>query len=109
MWGTNWIIFLLLLLDLFIIVMLLVLYFKFKKLLNLPLEELEESLERAHHLVQKLKELKKEESSQTPGIIPKEEVFRLHQRGLKIKEIAKQTGLSEGEVELLLKTKKLKE
>ncbi|MFN4131503.1 MAG: DUF6115 domain-containing protein [Caldimicrobium sp.] len=100
---------LLLLFDVVILVFLIFLYVKFKKLLNLPIDELEESLERAHQLVNKLKEIKKKEETSSPVTFsnPKEEVFKLYQRGLKIKEIAKQTGLTEGEVELLLKTKKL--
>lgn len=98
---------LLLLFDAAILVFLIFLYLKFKKLLNLPLEELEESIERAHQLVHKLRELKKVDESSSLPSNPKEEVFRLYQRGLKIKEIAKQTGLTEGEVELLLKTKKI--
>ncbi|MFN3505282.1 MAG: hypothetical protein ACK4Y7_03625 [Caldimicrobium sp.] len=104
-------IYLLILFDLLILVLLIFLYFKFKKLLNIPLEELEESLDRAHQLVEKLKEIKKGESKVVGEAVfdPKEEVYQLYKKGLKIKEIAKKTGLTEGEIELLLKTKQLRE
>ncbi|MFN3567910.1 MAG: hypothetical protein ACK4UR_03260 [Caldimicrobium sp.] len=104
-------IYLLILFDLLILVLLVFLYFKFKKLLNIPFEELEESLVRAHELVERLKELKKGEGKVVGNSVfdPKEEVYQLYKKGFKIKEIAKKTGLTEGEIELLLKTKQLKE
>lgn len=106
--GGNILILILILCDIAILVILVGFYMKFKKLLNLPIEEIEEALERAHQLVEKLKELKKIDTQAKSTLKnPKEEVFQLYQKGLKIREIAKQTGLSEGEVELLLKTKKL--
>ncbi len=101
LWG-------LILFDVLIIILLILLYLKVKKFLVLPWEEIEESLKRAQTLVERLKELKDaREIADTKPINPKEEVINLYKRGLNIKEIAKKTGLSEGEVELILKSKKL--
>jgi predicted transposase YdaD len=94
--------------DALILLLLILFYLKFKKLLNLPWEEIEESLDRAHRLVNRLKELKEKggEEPEPKVFNPKEEVLILLQKGLKVKEIAKKTGLSEGEIELILKTQK---
>lgn len=94
--------------DIVIIILLFFLYLKVKKFLNLPWEEIEESLKRAQALVEKLKELKEvKEVTDIKSTNPKEEVIYLYKKGLTIKEIVKKTGLSEGEVELILKSKKL--
>ncbi|PMP64371.1 MAG: hypothetical protein C0197_00730 [Caldimicrobium thiodismutans] len=94
--------------DVLIILLLIFLYLKVKKFLSLPWEDIEESIARAQALVEKLKELKdvKGTSDYNPAD-PKEEVVFWYKKGLKLKEIAKKTGLSEGEVELILKSKKL--
>lgn len=94
--------------DIIIILLLVFLYLKVKRFLNLPWEEIEESIKRAQALVEKLKELKDvKEGSENKPLHPKEEVILLYKKGLSIKEIAKKTGLSEGEVELILKSKNL--
>jgi len=94
--------------DIIIIILLIFLYLKVKKFLNLPWEEIEESVKRAQALVEKLKELKEvKEVYDIKNIDPKEEVIYLYKKGLTVKEIAKKTGLSEGEVELILKRKNL--
>ncbi len=93
--------------DALILLILILFYLKFKKLLNLPWEEIEESLEKAHRLVNRLKELREKGEEPEPKVSnPKEEVLFLLQKGLKVKDIAKKTGLSEGEIELILKTQK---
>lgn len=106
--DKDYLLFSLLVFDVIIVILLILLYLKIKRFLNLPWEEIEESLRRAQGLVEKLRELKDlKEPSDLKISNPKEEIVELYQRGLKIKEIAKRTGMSEGEVELILKSKKL--
>ncbi len=101
LWG-------LLVFDLLIILLLIFLYLKVKRFLSLPWEDIEESITKAQALVEKLKELKEVKGTfEHITTDPKEEVVLLYKKGLKLKEIAKKTGLSEGEVELILKSKKL--
>lgn len=95
--------------DVFILFLLALFYMKFRKFLSLPWEEIEESLDKAQRLVERLKELKeKDVKAEINPSDPKDEVIYLFQRGLKIKEISKKTGLSEGEIELILKTQRQK-
>lgn len=58
-------------------------------------------------MVDRLKELKEKGAKGERNLSdPREEVILLSQKGLKIKEISKKTGLSEGEIEIILKTQK---
>ncbi len=98
---------LLVIFDFIILILLVFFYLRFKKFLSLPWEEIEESLERAQRLVERLKEVKGIEKGVEKVIeSPKEEVLYFYQKGLSVKEIAKKTGLTEGEIELILKTHK---
>ncbi|WP_028840746.1 hypothetical protein [Thermodesulfobacterium hveragerdense] len=87
-------------------------YLKFKKVFDLPWEEVKESIERAQELVKKLEELQKTSKPLTEGKFKdrsvKEQVFYLSDRGLSPKEIAKQLKISEAEVEVILSSKKLR-
>lgn len=98
----------LLILDVLILVFLLFLYLRFKKFLNLPWETIEESLDKAQKLVLRLQEFEeRKRDSKEEKFDLREEVLFLHQKGLKVKEISKKTGLSEGEIELIIKSKKM--
>ncbi|MCS7199020.1 MAG: hypothetical protein N2327_06735 [Caldimicrobium sp.] len=109
--DKNLILYLLIILDLIILVFLLVLYFKFKRVLTLPWEDIESSLEKAQSLVAKLQELKSQSQrigdTDKQAYNVKEEVILLYNKGLGIKEIAKRLGLSEGEVEIILKRREI--
>ncbi|MCS7150217.1 MAG: hypothetical protein N2Z40_05225 [Caldimicrobium sp.] len=99
----------LLILDLIILGFLITLYLKFRKIVSFPWEDIEASLERAQVLVTKLQELRSStvnESHSTEDIM-RDQVYALHKNGMGPKEIAKRLGISEGEVEILLKRKKL--
>jgi len=105
----EYLIFALFLFDLLILIVLVLLYWKIKRFLSLPWEEIEESILKAQELVDKLKDLKKGKGISDAALTrdPTEEVLLLFQKGLKPKEIAKQLGLSLGEVEVILKKKKI--
>lgn len=110
MMPKDTLIYLLVFFDLLILVFLVLLYYRFKKLLNFPWEELEASIERAQELVEKLREIKRE--GPKGEISSKEQnhllqVVDLYKKGLNPKEIAKNLGLSTGEVEIILKRKGL--
>lgn len=103
-------IYLLVFFDFIILIFLIFLYFRFKKLINFPWEELEASIERAQELVEKLREIKR--GSHKGELSSKEQnhliqVVDLYKKGFNPKEIAKNLGLSTGEVEIILKKKGL--
>ncbi|WP_022855117.1 response regulator transcription factor [Thermodesulfobacterium thermophilum] len=87
-------------------------YLKFKKVFDLPWEEIKESIERAQELVKKLEKLQKASKPLAEGRSKdrsvKDQVFYLSERGLSPKEIAKQLKISEAEVEVILSSKKLR-
>jgi len=95
----------LLITDLVMIGVLVFFYIKFKKVLELPWEDIKESIERAHELVSKLEKLKP--SLETPPKTDiKKEIKKLAMEGLSFKEIAKKLGISQAEVELILTSQK---
>lgn len=97
-----------LVLDIIIILILIGFYFKFKKVYELPWEEIKESIEKAQELVSKLKEIEKEKKFLERGEKTdlKERVFFLAKQGLTSKDIAKKLKITEAEVELILASKK---
>lgn len=96
----------LLVFDIAIIIILVYLYYKFKKILAFPWEEFEQSLEKAQKLVERLRELKsaEERSKELEGAGNIEEkVVQAYREGLSVREISRRVGLSAGEVEIILK------
>ncbi len=96
----------LVLLDFLMLLFFAFFYVKFRKVLKLPWDEIKESIEKAEALVKKLEEIekgKKHGTSKTTSI--KEEVIRLYREGKPVREISKLLGLSEAEVELIIKRK----
>ncbi|MEN3038901.1 MAG: hypothetical protein ABDI07_07095 [Candidatus Kryptonium sp.] len=100
-------IYLLLILDFIILGFIVILYVKFKKVIALPWEDIEESIERAHNLVKKIQELREINMRESASVDDhlNDQVYTLAKRGLSPREIAKRLGLSEGEVEILLRKK----
>jgi len=99
----------LIVIDILMIVGFIFLYIRFKKVFELPWEEIKESIEKAQQLVKKLEELKEREKQEI--LIPtkpvKDQILGLASRGYSAKEIARLLRLSEGEVEVVLSSKKL--
>jgi hypothetical protein len=104
-----WLLFFLLIVDFFIVFLFLILYFRLKKFLNLPWDEILEGIEKARDLVFRLEKLKTglEKRGETEGKRIKDTVLELHKKGLGVKEISRRLKLSEGEVELIIATQKL--
>ncbi len=94
---------LLLIIDVVMIGIFFFFYVRLKKFLELPWEEVRESIERAKELVERLEKLKP--ASETKMDL-KREIRLLAKKGLTPKEIAKKLELSEAEVELVLASKK---
>lgn len=96
---------LLIAIDILMIILFGSLYIKFKKIIELPWEEIKDSVSKAEELVKRLELLEKGKSVATSGkeINLKQEVKELYNKGLKPSQIAKRLGLSEAEVELILK------
>ncbi len=101
--GKELLVFFVLILDLVIVILIIVIYFKLKKFLDLPLEEIKESIVRASELVGTLERLKGAQTEEEEDL--KSKVLWMIKQGHTPKEIAKKLGLSQGEVELLLKSK----
>jgi DNA-directed RNA polymerase specialized sigma24 family protein len=80
-------------------------YIKFKKVFELPWEDIKESIEKAQELVEELKKLRSLPDKGSE-IDLKREIHLLAQQGYSFKEIAKKLGISEAEVELVLSSKK---
>lgn len=93
----------LLVIDLIIIGIFFFFYIRLKKFLELPWEDIKESIERAQKLVEKLEKLKPMTETK---IDLKKEINLLAKKGLTSKEIAKKLEISEAEVELVLASKK---
>ncbi|PMP65324.1 MAG: hypothetical protein C0190_06850 [Thermodesulfobacterium geofontis] len=96
---------LLLIIDIIMIGVFVFFYMRFKKVFELPWEDIKESIERAQELVNELKKLKAI-SEKGPERDLKKEIHLLAQQGYSFKEIAKKLGVSEAEVELVLASKK---
>ncbi|MCD6490550.1 MAG: hypothetical protein J7K20_07495 [Thermodesulfobacterium sp.] len=94
---------LLLIIDIVMIGIFFFFYIKLKKILELPWEEIKESIERAKELVERLEKLKPISENKMDL---KKEIALLAKKGLTPKEIAKKLELSEAEVELVLASKK---
>ncbi|MDF2953986.1 MAG: hypothetical protein OD816_001231 [Thermodesulfobacterium sp.] len=94
---------LLLIIDIIMIGIFFFFYIRLKKFLELPWEEVRESIEKAKELVERLEKLKP--ASETKMDL-KREIRLLAKKGLTPKEIAKKLELSEAEVELVLASKK---
>jgi len=104
----NVIIWVLLLLDLILIGLIFWFYLKIKKFLELPWDEVKESILRAEELVRTLEKLGKPSLDSQSSTPPLEEVLALFKQGFSPRQIAKKLGISQGEVELLLKSKGFK-
>ncbi len=91
---------LLFIIDIILIVIFLFFYFRFKKVLELPWDEIKESIERAQELVIRLEKLQKEKSEL------KKQIYMLAEDGLSAKEIARRLHLPTAEVEIILASKK---
>ncbi len=104
-----WLVLFLFLIDLFMLVMFFLFYFRLKRFLNLPWDEIIEGIERARKLVAQLEKLKEGQGtrSEVSGKRLKDKVIELYNKGVAIKEIARRLKLSEGEVELIIATQKL--
>ena len=103
--------FILFFIDFIIILFIFLLYIKIQKILNLPWDEIEERIDRAKELVEKLEKLTTKKTVLGKNVDNKnlkERVIELHNKGLSIKEIAKKLDLTEGEVELIISAKRLK-
>ena len=94
---------LLLIIDIIMIGIFFFFYIRLKKFLELPWEEVRESIEKAKELVERLEKLK---SASETKMDLKREIRLLAKKGLTPKEIAKKLELSEAEVELVLASKK---
>jgi len=94
------------LIDFIMILFFLIFYVRFKKVFDLPWEDIKVSVEKAEELVKKLESMQAlgKRGSRAQSI--KEEVKRLYREGKTIREISKVLGLSEAEVELILSKKK---
>ena len=97
---------LLVVIDILMIIFFGLFYIKFKKIIELPWEEVKKSIDRAEELVKRLEALEKGKTSAVgieskPSL--KQEVKELYSKGLNPSQIAKKLGLSEAEVELILK------
>jgi hypothetical protein len=105
---TNIFLIVLLIIDFIMIMVFVFFYVRFKKVFDLPWEEIKESIEKAQELVKKLEELQGKRkagiSKSSEGNI-KERVHKLAREGKSPREIAKKLGLSEAEVELILSKK----
>ncbi len=99
----------LLVIDLLMIFFFLVFYIRFKKILELPWEEIRESIEKAYEMVKVLERIKTGDIKKFSGTTDlKEKIYELFKDGYSIKEIAKKLKVSEAEVELILSSKKMR-
>ncbi|RKX59726.1 MAG: hypothetical protein DRP29_04020 [Thermodesulfobacteriota bacterium] len=97
----------LLIIDFLILIIFVFIYSKFKKFMELPWEEIRESVERAQELVKKLEELQQnKEYTDKKEIINL--VYQLNNQGYSIREIARKLRISEAEVEIILSSKRNK-
>ncbi|WP_022852797.1 DUF6115 domain-containing protein [Thermodesulfatator atlanticus] len=113
--------------DLLLLFLILLLYLQVRRLQKIPFDEIEKRLKTANELCEKLSEniAKKQEisekiisaletgasaweSTRSDSQDIKEKVRKLAQKGLSVAEIAKETGLQEGEVALILSVSKKK-
>ncbi|AEH44079.1 hypothetical protein Thein_0194 [Thermodesulfatator indicus DSM 15286] len=111
--------------DLILLLLLFLLYLQLRRLGRIPLDEVEKRLKAANELCEKLSEnlaQKKElsekiitaletgadawESTRKDAQDIKSKVYEMAKKGLDVSEIAKKTGLQEGEVNLILAVKK---
>lgn len=97
----------LILIDVLMIVGFIFLYFRFKKVFELPWEDINESIEKAQQLVKRLEELRERQEVSVPTKPIREQILGLANKGYNSKEIAKMLKLSEAEVEVVLISKKL--
>jgi DNA-directed RNA polymerase specialized sigma24 family protein len=96
---------LLLIIDIIMIGAFVFFYIRFKKVFELPWEDIKESIEKAQELVEELKKLRAIPDKGSERDL-KKEIHLLAQQGYSFKEIAKKLGVSEAEVELVLSSKK---
>ena len=96
---------LLLIIDIIMIGAFVFFYIRFKKVFELPWEDIKESIERAQELVEELRKLRAIPDKGSEKDL-KKEIHLLAQQGYSFKEIAKKLGISEAEVELVLSSKK---
>ncbi|OAG28645.1 DUF6115 domain-containing protein [Thermodesulfatator autotrophicus] len=113
--------------DLILLLLLFLLYLQLRRVGQIPIDEVEKRLKAANELCEKLSEnlaQKKElsekiitaletganawESTRKDAKDIKNRVYELARKGFDISEIAKKTGLQEGEVNLILAVKKRK-
>jgi|YNPBryunderm2012_1023409.scaffolds.fasta_scaffold16421_2 hypothetical protein len=106
--GKYVIIWLLLALDLVLIGLIFWFYLKIKRFLELPWDEFKESILRAEELVRTLERLGNPTQGPQSSSLPTEEAIALFKQGYSPRQIAKKLGISQGEVELLLKSKGFK-
>jgi len=106
--GKYLIIWLLLALDLVLIGLIFWFYLKIKRFLELPWDEVKESILRAEELVRTLERLGNPTQGPQSSSLPTEEAIALFKQGYSPRQIAKKFGISQGEVELLLKSKGFK-
>jgi hypothetical protein len=106
--GKDVIIWLLLALDIVLIGLIFWFYLKIKRFLELPWDEVKESILRAEELVRTLERLGNPTKGPQSSSLPTEEAIALFKKGFSPREIARKLGISQGEVELLLKSKGFK-
>ncbi len=106
--GKDLIIWLLLVLDIALTGLIFWFYFKIRRFLELPWDEVKESILRAEELVRTLERLADPYPRPQSSTPPTEEVIALFKQGFTPRQIAKKLGISQGEVELLLKSKGFK-
>ena len=106
--GKYLIIWLLLALDLVLIGLIFWFYLKIKRFLELPWDEVKESILRAEELVRTLERLGNPTQGPQSSSLPTEEAIALFKQGYSPRQIARKLGISQGEVELLLKSKGFK-